>query len=88
VIRKGYFKKKKLTLGRNKNETLSFALGDGFPYAGSHLYHFSLSCTEGFVPRFTDPLSYDERFLGCFCQITVVPAEGGLSPGAKQTGGK
>lgn len=84
AIRKG-FESRKLTLGRNKNETFSFPLDDGFPYGGTHLFHFTISCTEGFVPRFTDPLSYDERFLGCFCQITVVPAEKDGSSGAAHT---
>jgi len=72
IIRKG-FRSKKLILEPSSSKTCSFTLGKGFPYAGSFLHLFSVSCEKGFVPRFTDPLSYDERFLGCLCQIQVIP---------------
>ncbi|MBN1355438.1 hypothetical protein JXA40_04100 [bacterium] len=50
--------------------TLFFNLGfTDRPSRPSYCYPVSISTTDGFIPKFTEPGSEDPRFLGCFIQI-------------------
>jgi len=63
----------KVSLGPGGRATLRFAVGDGFKLRTHHLYRIRIKAAKGTIPKFEAGDSRDDRRLGTFFELELVP---------------